>query len=96
MKKNIKHELALQTCISNIKIESKNKKQARINQLDIFELLIDINPIIKKGMKGVILDIYENGKSFEVEFVQSDGANIEYEGSSTFILNKEDIEVISN
>ena len=42
-----------------------------MNQYQIFELLIDLNPVIKKGMKGVILEIWNN-ESFEAEFVDDE------------------------
>jgi hypothetical protein len=49
-------------------------------------LLEDLNPIILKGMTGVILEIWDE-KNFEVEFIKEDGANYEYEGHGTFTVN---------
>jgi hypothetical protein len=58
----------------------------KMKQYDIFELSKDLNPNIKKGKRGVVLQIYKDG-IFEVEFVSDDGLNIEYEGHSTFTID---------
>ena len=66
-------------------------------QYDIFELAKDINPIIKKGMLGVILEIWDS-KYYEVEFVKRDGTNYEYDGNCTFTIDSsffEDIQIIN-
>lgn len=63
-----------------------------MNQYDIFILLEDLNPLIKQGAEGVILEIYDL-KEIEVEFVREDGSNIEYEGQGTFQINPEIIRV---
>lgn len=57
-----------------------------MKQYQIFELLIDINPTIKKGMTGVILEICDN-ENFEAEFVDDEGSNYIYNGNATFSLN---------
>lgn len=57
------------------------------NQFGTFELLIDLNQILKKRMIALILNIYGNGESFEVEFVRLNGTNFEYENSN--ILSKQ-------
>ena len=54
-------------------------------QYDIFELLKDLNPNIKKGMVGVILEVYDEN-TYEVEFVKGDATNYEFEGKSTFTI----------
>ena len=64
-----------------------------MKQYDIFILEKDINPVIKKGMKGVILEIY-NEQDIEVEFVKDDGTNFEYKGSVTFCINTSIIKII--
>ena len=58
-----------------------------IKQYDVFLLAKDLNQIITKGMQGVILEIWdENG--FEIEFVREDGTNYEYDGASTFTVDR--------
>jgi hypothetical protein len=61
----------------------------------VFELANDINPVVKKGMLGVILIKYDQ-KNFEVEFVKEDGSNYEYNGQSTFTINISDINLLVN
>lgn len=58
-----------------------------IGQYDVFELAKDINPVIKKGMRGVILEIWSKD-SFEVEFPKEDGMNYEYEEFWTFTIDQ--------
>ncbi len=58
----------------------------KIRLFDVFILAKDINPIIQKGMSGVILEII-NKNSYLVEFVKSDGTNYEYDGQSTFFID---------
>lgn len=57
-----------------------------MNKYDYFILKKDLNPIIKKGMKGCILEIWDEN-SIEVEFVKPDGANYSFKESSTFSRN---------
>ena len=57
-----------------------------IKQYDVFELAKDINPNITKGMRGVVLEIY-NSKAYEVEFVKEDGTNYEFEDQFTFTVD---------
>jgi Domain of unknown function (DUF4926) len=58
-----------------------------IKQYDVFILNKDINPAITRGMEGVILEIWDKD-SYEVEFVKLDGTNYEFEGQSTFTVDK--------
>lgn len=58
-----------------------------INQYDRVELLDDLNPNIRKGMEGIILEIWDRDFC-EVEFLDEHGANIEYNGSGTYTINK--------
>ena len=51
-----------------------------------FELSKDLNEVIRKGMIGVLLVIY-NQNAFEVEFVKKDGTNYEFNGNSTFTID---------
>jgi hypothetical protein len=55
-------------------------------QYQQIELLKDLNPVIRKGMTGVILEICDEN-NFEVEFVQEDGSNYEFEGNGTFTVD---------
>ncbi len=57
-----------------------------------FELSRDINPEITKGMMGVVLEILEPDKTFEVEFPREDGGNY---GDKTFTIGIDDILVES-
>ncbi|ANE49956.1 hypothetical protein [Flavisolibacter tropicus] len=54
------------------------------------ELLRDINPMLKIGMKGVILGVWDE-ETVEVEFLDNDGYNIEYNGQVTFTLKAKDV-----
>jgi hypothetical protein len=64
-----------------------------MKQYDRFILKEDLNPVIKAGMTGVILEIYSE-KDIEVEFVKEDGANYKYNESFTFTISKDIIELI--
>jgi hypothetical protein len=64
-----------------------------MRQYETFELLRDINPMIKKGMIGVILEVY-SFDTYEVEFVKEDGTNLEYQGQFTFTLKQSDIKKV--
>jgi hypothetical protein len=57
-------------------------------QFQAIELLKDLNPVISKGMIGVIIEIWDED-NFEVEFVQKDGSNYEFEGKFTFTVNSD-------
>jgi hypothetical protein len=57
-------------------------------KFDTFILKKEINKKLPKGIKGVILDKYDNSH-FEVEFVKKNGKNIEVDGKSTFIITKD-------
>ena len=62
----------------------------QMQQYQVIELIVDINPKLRKGMEGVILEIWD-ADTYEVEFVNDDGTNIEFEGMSTFTLKKTDM-----
>lgn len=57
-----------------------------IKQYDIVELLEDLNPSLKKGMRGVILEKYTD-EDFEVEFLDKDEVNIHDGLEFTFTVN---------
>lgn len=59
-----------------------------LQQYETFELIKDLNPVITKGMRGVILEIYDQD-TYEVEFVKDDGTNYEYEGQGTFTIKSD-------
>jgi hypothetical protein len=61
-----------------------------MQRYQVIELIVDINPQLKKGMKGVILEIWD-ADTYEVEFVDDDATNIEFEGMSTFTLKTTDM-----
>jgi hypothetical protein len=63
-----------------------------IEQDQSFELSRDINPEITKGMMGVVLEILEPDKTFEVEFPREDGGVY---GDKPFKISIEDILVES-
>ncbi|MDB5131163.1 MAG: hypothetical protein JWR02_912 [Mucilaginibacter sp.] len=57
-------------------------------QYQIIELTKDINPVIKQGITGVILEIYDEN-TFEIEFVKEDGSNYEFNGQYTFSIDSD-------
>lgn len=65
-----------------------------MKKYDCFILKNDLNLNIKVGMKGVVLEIYDNN-TIEVEFVKDDGTNIGYNESYTFTLKKDLVQIIS-
>lgn len=64
-----------------------------MQQYQTFELLKDINPVIKKGMHGVILEVLATD-TYEVEFVKEDGTNFEYQGHFTFTITQTDLKPV--
>lgn len=54
-------------------------------QYQVIILLKDINPVLKTGMTGVILEVWGK-ETFEVEFLDQDGLNYTYSGQITFTL----------
>jgi len=65
----------------------------QIKQFDIVELLEDLNEIIKKGMVGCVLEVWDE-ETVEVEFVKNDGSNFEHEGQVTFPISKNKLKII--
>ena len=63
-----------------------------MKEYDVFRLTKDLNPTLPKGSVGTILIKYSDDE-YEVEFVNSDGTNIEHEGQSTFCISKDYIEI---
>jgi hypothetical protein len=64
-----------------------------IKPYDTFILSKDLNPIITRGMQGVVLMVFTEN-NFEVEFVKGDGMNYEFEGQFTFTIDTSYIERI--
>ncbi len=66
-----------------------------MRQFDPCEIVVDLNPKILKGTRGTVLEVYDGGKAFEVEFMDEEGENIAYKGQLTFLVSKEQIKPIS-
>jgi hypothetical protein len=64
-----------------------------VKQYQAIELIKDINPVIKKGMVGVILEVLDVD-TYIVEFVQKDGRNYEYNGQGTFDVKESDLKAV--
>ena len=58
-------------------------------QYQVITLCRDINPVLRKGMQGVILEILD-AETFITEFLDDEGFNYEYEGQFTFDLKSSD------
>lgn len=54
-------------------------------QYQVIELVESINPVIKVGMQGVVLEVLDSD-TYEIEFLDDDGFNFEFEGRFTFTL----------
>ena len=72
------------TSINPVQLNANNQT---IKQYDVFLLAKDLNPIITRGMQGVILEIWDNN-TFEIGFVREDGTNHEYNGEVMFTVDK--------
>jgi len=59
-------------------------------QYQSIELIRDINPVLKAGMPGVIIEIWDENH-YEVEFLDEGGFNYEYIGEAIFTLKAADI-----
>ena len=68
---------------------------ATLEQDQSFELSKDLNPVIVKGMMGVVLEINEADNTFAVEFPKEDGSNYKFEGNTVFTVTIDDILVDS-
>lgn len=64
-----------------------------MKQFDTFTLKEDLNPAIKAGMSGVLLEIYDR-TTIEVEFATPDGNHYEYNREQTFTIKTNIIELI--
>lgn len=61
-----------------------------INQYDIIEITEDVNPKIKKGMRGTILEKYDED-NFEIEMLDSEGVNVFFDNQLTFTVERRKI-----
>lgn len=64
-----------------------------LKQYQTFQTKKDINPVITKGLQGVILEVLDY-ETYLVEFVKRDGTNYEYDGETVFELKETDIRAI--
>ncbi|HSZ87072.1 MAG TPA: hypothetical protein VK787_13660 [Puia sp.] len=65
------------------------------NHIQLYQKIIlnkDINSFIKKGMKGIILEILDN-HAFAIEVSKEDGELFEHPMRSVFIFTEDDIEL---
>jgi hypothetical protein len=60
-----------------------------LEQYQSFELSKDLNSFVVKGMMGIIMEVHEAEKTFEVEFPLEDGSNYEYQGKSSFTISSD-------
>ena len=65
-----------------------------INQYDLIEITEDINPKIKKGMRGTILEKYDDD-NFEIEVLNSEGVSISFDNQFTFTVERRKIKRIA-
>ena len=59
-------------------------------QYQSIELARDLNEVLKQGMRGVILEVWDS-ENYEVEFLDEDGFNYEYNGQGIFTLTSKDL-----
>jgi len=57
------------------------------------KIIIDLNPVIKSGMTGVILEVFEND-DYIVEFLDENGFNYCYEDECIFTINGMSLQAI--
>ena len=65
----------------------------KFHQYDIIELIEDINPKLRKGMRGTILEKY-NDDNFEIEILDSDGNNVTFGDLATFTVDNTQIKKV--
>jgi hypothetical protein len=65
-----------------------------INQYDSIELKEDLNPVLKIGMQGVVLEKY-TATDFIIEVLDEAGVNLEYDGSFIFTVNIKQIKKVN-
>jgi len=65
------------------------------DQYEVIELARDLNPAIRKGTRGTILEVLSED-CFEVEFLNEKGRNLEFDGQYTFTVKSSDIKPVSS
>jgi hypothetical protein len=60
------------------------------HQYQIIKLTRDLNPVLRTGMRGVILEVWDE-ETFEVEFLYKEGFNYEFDGQLTFTVKSSDV-----
>lgn len=63
----------------------------QVMQYDTVALKTDINPAIKAGMVGLVMDIH--GSDAEVMFTSDTGMTYTYEGQTSFIISQSQLMV---
>jgi hypothetical protein len=61
-----------------------------INQYDVIELLEDLSAKLKKGMKGTVLEKFDED-NFEIEIVEEEYRNIGFDNQYTFTVKRHQI-----
>lgn len=58
----------------------------QLMQYDTVEVIKDINPSIKAGMVGLVMDVY--GSDAEVMFTSDTGMTYSFEGETSFLISQ--------
>jgi hypothetical protein len=82
---------AVPLLIGTLIFRIRSRKDEPVKKYDVFEVNREINPLVPKGSRGAILEVWEDGV-FEVEFVGPDGQNIAYDGRNTYTIYFRDID----
>lgn len=64
-------------------------------QYQVIELTKDLNAVHKRGMQGTILEVWDEC-TFEVEFLDAEGYNYEFNGEGIFTLTANDIKPVTS
>ncbi len=86
---------AVPLLIATLIFRIRSRKDEPVKKYDVFEVNREINPLVPKGSRGAILEVWEDGV-FEVEFVGPDGQNIAYDGRNTYTIYIKDISFYSD
>ncbi len=76
--------------LAGLAFRIRSRKNLPIKQFDFFTVNRDINPVVPRGSRGTILEVWEAGM-FEVEFLNAQGQNILYDGKKSFTITVDDI-----
>jgi hypothetical protein len=58
--------------ITTLILQIRSRKDEPVKKYDVFEVNREINPLVPKGSRGAILEVWEDGV-FKMEFVGADG-----------------------